>query len=56
MNKQILKQQSNDALMRFILAGGKIEVVKSGKEPKNLTAGSGSVKHRGRTNKFGQRI
>jgi hypothetical protein len=56
MSKEMLKQQSNEAVMKFLMSGGKIEFVTSRKSPKQLTAGAGSLKHCGRTNKFGQRI
>ena len=56
MFKQALQKQSDEAMKNFLLSGGLITIVKSRKTPKQVTAGAGSVKHCGRTNKFGQRI
>ena len=56
MSKSAIRKQNIDAIAKFLKNGGTIEVVKSRKEPKKLTASTGSVKHCGRTNAFGIRI
>jgi len=55
-NRQELAKSSTDAVLKFLSKGGQIEIVKSKKGPKQVTACHGSTKHCGRTNKFGVRI
>lgn len=56
MSKDALKQACDNAVLKFLISGGKVQVLKPRKLPKQLTAGAGSTKHCGRTNKFGHRI